>query len=331
MSETESVCLKMCGMDKMDGSLVMKILESAGRFRKDTGCMVYPRYFNEPTRRDDFVEIIEKQFELGLTFDSFWFPTDGSGLASLPDSKWKRLAETGWSWLRLHFHHISEEHDRFLGKPGAWHLLSETARRAEEHSIDWYPVIFINKHNAHRYEEIRSAVERVGSPSLPAGWMVPNWQNNPRYDINRVSYSHISHLVSEKSIWKSEKDIIQMIDSDRILSSSKAFNSDCGVYYLGCLPNGDVYYAGGCHGEPFTQHRDRMILGSFKTGDSIEMLLDRAIKDPPEEVKVLSGVTFGELAEKYGNPQSDLVYRIQDLVVNKWGAMYLNQIDPSGT
>jgi len=326
MPETVSVCLKMCGIDKMDSGLVMKILESAGRFREETGCMVYPRYFNEPTTRDDFVEIIEKQFDLGLTFDSFWFPTNGSGLATLPDGKWERLAGTGWSWLRLHFHHAGQEHDSFLGKPGAWEILSETARRAEKHGIEWYPVIFINKHNAHRYEEIRSAVERVGSPSLPAGWMVPNWQNNPCYDVNRVSYSQISHLVGEKSQWKSEKDIIRMISSDAVLSSSKAFNTDCGIYYLGCLPNGDVYYAGGCHGEPFTEHSNKMTIGSFLADDRIEVFLERAMSNPPEQVKLLSETTFGELANEFGNPESDLVYRIQDLVVNKWGSQLLNKV-----
>ncbi len=319
---TRSVCLKIIGVEQMSGSLLNRILDEAGSFSRRTGCTVFPRYFNEATGRDDFVDIMEKQFSLGLTFDSFWFPTNGEGLVKLPDGEWKRLADTGFSWLRLAFHGAGAEHDEFLGKPGAWDTLAKTARKAEEYGIDWFPVIFINRVNAHRYSDIRSAVERMGSPSLAAGWMVPNWQNNPEYDANRVSISQISHLTEERSLWRSEGAIIDMIEQDAVLASSPVFDSNTGISYLGCLPDGRVCYAGGCHGEPFTACRDSMVIGSWNDGDTIDDLL-RAGEDPPEQVKALEKVTFGDLAGSFGVPGGELVYRIQDLVVNKWGSMYL--------
>lgn len=331
MTGTESVCIKLCGIEEMNPSLVNAILDSAGRYREETGNTVFPRYFNEATSRNDFVEMIEKQFRLQLTFDSFWFPTNGEGLAILPDSGWKRLAATGFSWLRLAFHGIREEHDAFLDRPGAWDILAGTAAKAEEHGIHWYPVIFLNRHNAHRYEEIRSAVENIGSPSLPAGWMIPNWQNRPEFDINRVSYRQISHLVGENTIWQSETGILKMIASDPVLADSRAFNPDSGIFYMGVSADGGVFYAGGCHGEPFRDHRRKMMLGSFHENQDIGFYLRAAADRLPEQAKVLSEASFGELADRFGDPDSDLVYRIQDLAVNKWGAMLLDQTDFTGS
>ena len=331
MTSTESVCIKICGIERMSSSLINSILDASGRFREKTGYGIYPRYFSEASEREDFVDIIEKQFRLGLTFESFWFPTNGTGLVSRSDSDWKRLFDSGFSWLRLAFHDHGHRHDSFLGRPGAWETLRVTAGRAEKFGIDWYPVIFLNKNNAHRYQEIRTEVERIGSPSLPAGWMIPNWQNRPEYDINRVAYHQISHLVGERSLWKSEGDILKMINSDGILAASRAFNPDSGIFYLGVMADGRVFYAGGCHGEPFTSQRHKMILGSFHENSDIGYYLEKAASNPPEQVRALSEVSFGELAEKYGNPDSNLVYRIQDLVVNKWGTMYLDQIDSTGT
>lgn len=331
MVEPKSVCLKICGVSGMNETLLNGLLDSAGEFRRRTGCITFPRYFSEPATRSDFVDIIEKQFRLDLAFDGFWFPTSGKGFSSLSDSEWKRLAATGFSWLRLAFHGTEKDHDRFLQREGAWKDLARTARKAEENGIDWFPVVFLNRYNADRYEEIRAAVEKIGSPSLATGWMVPNWQNNPEFDKNRVSYHRIAHLAGERSIWKSERSILKMIDSDEVLASSRVFHIDSGIFYLGCLPCGDVFFAGGCHGEPFTEHRERMVLGSFPENRDISFFLEQAVKRPPEQVKVLSGITFGQLAELYGNADSDTVYRIQDLVVNKWGSMFLKNNHGSGS
>ncbi|HPF33559.1 MAG TPA: hypothetical protein PK907_11135, partial [Candidatus Sabulitectum sp.] len=83
--------------------------------------------------------------------------------------------------------------------------------------------------------------------------------------------------------------------------------------------------AGGCHGEPFTAFRESMVIGSWNDGDTIEDLL-RAGDDPPEQVRALEKATFRELATSFGVPGGELVYRIQDLVVNKWGSMHLSSL-----
>lgn len=331
MAETESVCLKIDQSLLMNNGLISAILDSAGSYKRKTGCLVFPRYFDEVTLRSDFVEIMEKQFGLGLIFDNFWFPTDGRGLAHLSDEKWKKLASTGFSWIRLAIHGTEEEHDRFMGRAGAWNDLLRTAENAEKFGVEWFGVVYLNRHNAASYEKIREQVETMGRPATETGWMVPNWQRNPEFEMRRVSMAQISHLAEERSIWKSEKDIIGMIMSDGILGSNVAFDRFLGTVFLCLGANGEVFFSGGCHGDPFTGHRREMVLGSFPEQQSMDFFVEQYLENPPEPAKLLSDITWGELAEMYGDPQSDLVYRAQDLVVNRWGSMHLEKFHPAGT
>ena len=52
---------------------------------------------------------------------------------------------------------------------------------------------------------------------------------------------------------------------------------------------------------------------------------ERYLNEPPEPVILLNEVTWGELAEKYGNPDNDQVFHFTDITERKWAESYLRE------
>ncbi|MCK5117662.1 MAG: hypothetical protein KAR44_13785 [Candidatus Aegiribacteria sp.] len=112
---------------------------------------------------------------------------------------------------------------------------------------------------------------------------------------------------------------------DNELSSRKALNQLCGIVYLNIDEDLNVFYGGGCDGDPFQVDKNQVLLGNMNDC-GIHSSYEKYLNDPPKPVTLLSEVTWGELAEKYGNPDNDEVFHITDLTGRKWSESYLRDI-----
>lgn len=311
----------------MDGATVLRILDDLAALKRESGEVVFPLFYDEPTIHPDFVRIMGRQLDLGLIMDDWWFPTNGYGLARLPDEGWRELAEKGFEGIRLTFHGLGERHDRRVGRRGAYDDLVETIRRAEKFSVEWFAGMVLGSDNAAEYEETKAEVERLGSPCVEFGWMLPQSQGRAAGTGNRVRLNQIAHLLRAKSGWKTEADHVRAILSDETLGGRKALDPDCGTIWLDIIHDLTVTFGGGCDGDPYDGMKSLVTLGNLESG-SIQERYRRYLENPPAPVRALSGVTLGELAERYGNPGSDFVYHISDLAGRIWASRYLRDAFP---
>ncbi len=306
----------------MDGETVLGILDDLALLKKESGETVFPLFYDEPTIHPDFVSILGHQLALGLIFDDWWFPTNGYGLVRLSDEGWRELAGKGFTGIRLTFHGVGERHDRRAGRVGAYDDLVETIRRAECFGVDWFAGMMLNAENASEYEETKAEVETLGSPCTRFGWMLPMSQGRAAGTGNRVRLGQVSHLIGPDSGWRTEADHVRTILADEALSGRRAWNPDCGTISLDVDHDLTVTFGGGCDGDPYDCLKAAMVLGNLRT-DSMGQCYRRCMEEPPTPARMLSGMTWGGLATRYGDPHSDYVYHASDLAGRKWASQYL--------
>lgn len=305
----------------MDGSTVLGILDDLASLKKESGETVFPIFYDEPTIHPDFVRILGRQLDLGLVMDEWWFPTNGFGLARLADEGWRELAGKGLTGIGLTFHGVRERHDRRVGRAGAYDDLVETIVRAGQFDVDWYAGMVLNAGNASEYEETRAEVEKLGSPCVKFGWMLPMSQGRAAGNGNRVRLEHVSRLIGAGSGWKAEAEHIRAILADESLNGRRAWDPDCGTIGLDVDRDLTVTFGGGCDGDPYDGVKAAMVLGNLGN-DSIGQCYRRYLEEPPAPAGMLSRVTWGDLARRYGDPGSDYVYHASDLA-RKWASQYL--------
>ncbi len=308
----------------MDEKVVLKVLDNLAELKEKTGIKVFPMFYDEPTLHPGFLNIMRHQLQNDLIFDQWWFSTNGFGLARMSDDEWTALAEMGFEGIRLTFHGTGEEHDRFAGRKGAYNDLISTIRRAEEFGIVWLAGMMLNADNVSSYEGTKAVIEGIGTPCTEFGWMLPNLQGRAVSHLKKVTFQQISHLISGSKVWKAERDFIREILSNSDLSSRKALTHLCGIVYLDIDEDLNVFYGGGCDGDPFQVDKRQVLLGNL-IDDSIHTCYKQYTDNPPKPVRLLSEVTWGELAEKYGNPDNDEVFHITDLPGRKWAESYLRE------
>ncbi|MCK5133562.1 MAG: hypothetical protein KAR40_15585 [Candidatus Sabulitectum sp.] len=207
------------------------------------------------------------------------------------------------------------------GREGAYDDLVRTVQKAEEFGIEWFAGMILNTENACRYEEMKAAVEEMGTACSEFGWMLPQSQGRAT-DSNRVTMEHIGHLEVNSKFWKTEKQLIREIQSSDDLSNRKAHSHLCGLVYLDIDEDLNVFYGGGCDGDPFHSYKSQVLLGNLKN-ESIHTCYERYQNNLPEPVSLLSEITWGELAKKYGDPDNEQVHHITDLTGRKWSEAYL--------
>lgn len=311
----------------MKEEAVLSVLNSLVGLKEKTGLKVFPMYYDEPTLHPSFLKIMSYQLENDLIFDNWWFSTNGYGLARLSNEDWSSLAEKGFKGVRLTFHGIGEEHDRLVGRKGAFDDLEKTIRRAEEYGVDWLAGMMLSSDNVSNYEITKAFVEDIGTPCTTFGWMLPHTQGRAETLNNRVRIGQIAHLLKDKSSWKTEGELMREVLSSVDISARKALNQFCGIIYLDIDQDLNVSFGGGCDGDPFHFCRDQVLLGSIDE-NGIMACYEKYMNDPPEPMKILSEVSWGELAERYGDPDNDQVFHVSSLPGLKWAELYLKEYLP---
>lgn len=308
----------------MEEKRCLWILDRLAELKEQTGVTVFPMFYDEPTTHPRFVNIMKHQLEKDLIFDQWWFSTNGFGLARLSDDGWAALADMGFEGIRLTFHGIGKQHDRLAGRAGAYDDLVKTIQKAEEFGIDWFAGMMLNAENESSYEKTKKTIESIGTPCTDFGWMLPHSQGRALLGNNRVRAGQISRLISGKQGWVAENKYVEKILSNPELGERSARSHMCGIVYLDIDEELNVFYGGGCDGDPYSFIKDRVRLGHMET-EGISTCYERYLNDPPELVRLLDKVTWKELAQKYGNTENDQVFHITDLTGRKWSEAYLRE------
>lgn len=310
----------------MDESTIQELLDELARLKTHTGIAVFPQFFDEPTLHPALVNIMKRQLELGLVFDGWWFSTNGFGLARMADEDWHTLGEVGFTAIRLTLYGTGEQHDSFAGREGAYQDILETIRKAEEHGIDWLAGMILTSENESHFENTKATIEALGSPLTEFGWLIPQSQGRAADAGFRPTIQQISRLLTgdKANVWKSEEQFVRGILDNPDLSSRKVWDPTCGIVYLDVEKDLDLYFGGGCDGDPFHVDKDQVRLGNIRD-DGIVCLFEDLLEEPPAPVRLLSVVTWGELADKYGNPDNHQAFHVTDLVGRKWAAQYLRE------
>jgi hypothetical protein len=123
-------------------------------------------------------------------------------------------------------------------------------------------------------------------------------------------------------IWKSESMHIEDILASEELSSRRATYSRCNIVHLDVHEDLSVRYGGGCDASPFDLSSEDSRLGNLSTG-GFGPLVERYADSPPEKVRRLAEITWGELAMEYGDRSNPQVFHLPNLVIGKWGRQYL--------
>lgn len=309
----------------MDTEKSLFVLDQLAELKARLGTVVFPMFFDEPTLHPSFKQIMMHQLKKGLIYDSWWFSTNGYGLARMAEIDWQQLAEAGFDYIRLTFHGVGEKHDELVGRPGAYDDLVRTIHKAEKHNVNWLAGMMLNSSNQSTYEKTRDTVSNLGTPCTEFGWMLPKSQGRALEKDNRVNRSQISRLLTSTQGWVAEGEFVDKVISNQDLSERIAGDWKCGIVHLDIDEDLNVIYGGGCDGDPFYFIKDRMFLGNLKKQD-IHSCYAKYLNDPPEPSKLLDQVTWGELARKYGNRESDHMYHYTDLVGMKWSEEYLREV-----
>lgn len=119
-----------------------------------------------------------------------------------------------------------------------------------------------------------------------------------------------------------EGDFVRKVLSDPDLSSRTARDNMCGIVYLDIDEDLNVFFGGGCDGDPFCFVKDRVFLGNLEE-TTLSSCYHKYLNEPPEPVQLLNQVTWGELAAEFGNQANDGVFFYSSLPGRKWPAEYL--------
>ena len=307
----------------METGKCIKVLDQLADLKTELETIVFPMYFDEPTLHPSFKQIMKHQLKLGLIYEDWWFSTNGYGLARMSDNDWTELAEAGFNYIRLTFHGTGKAHDELVARDGAYEDLITTIRRAEQHKVNWLAGMMLNSVNQSMYEETKKAITELGTPCTEFGWIVPHIQGRAAEGNNQVNAAQIARLLKGKeNQWFAERDFVKKVLSDPELSRRTVRDNRCGIVYLDIDEDLNVFFGGGCDGDPFCFVKDRVFLGNLEE-TTMSFCYHKYLNDPPEPVKLLNQITWGELAAEFGNRENDGVFFFSSLPGRKWPAEYL--------
>ncbi|MBN1355655.1 radical SAM protein [bacterium] len=287
-------------------------------------------FYDEPTYHPQFLDFMEKASGLGLIGEQFFLATNGSILAQASDDTWTRLGDTGCACLQLTFYGLEKTHDVFAGRKGAFRDIVRTIHRATEHGLEWYAGVILHPDNV---RELPVTLDTVRSydPEGRArvGWFPFLWQGRGR-EAKRIRFGQYAALptgLREKAgMFMQEKDVVERILSSPELADQHPMASGCSAVVFHVDVELNVYWGGSCDsggiGWAVPEIKREFCLGTLNEAGFQPFLQAYRMKTP-RPLKLLSSVTWGELASRYGNRRGDEIYFLRDLPENKWLAAYL--------
>lgn len=306
----------------METEKCILVLDQLAELKAELGTIVFPMYYDEPTLHPSFKQIMKYQLNKDLIYEEWWFSTNGYGLARMSDNDWIELAEAGLKNIRLTFHGIGEMHDKLVDRDGAYDDLVTTISKAEQYKVSWLAGMMLNSSNQAMYEETKKTVTALGEPCCEFGWMIPHIQGRSAQGTDQVKAGLISRLLKENKYWYAEGDFVRQVLSDPDLSARTARDNRCGIVYLDVDEDLNVFFGGGCDGDPFCFVKDMVFLGNLEK-TTMSSCYHKYLNEPPEPVRLLEQVTWGDLAAKFGNQENDGVFFHSSLPGRKWPAEYL--------
>lgn len=312
---------------KMPLEQILFVLEKLAELKEH-----FPRVgfflLDEPTNHPHFIEIIEKASELELLGEECFISTNGSILSRAPDEVWARLNKAGVEWLQLTLYGLERTHDDFARRRGAFRDVIATAKRAREHSIRWWLGVVFHPDNAHELvETIEYAKSLDPSGEANVSWYTFLWQGRGRMAKRPKTKDYALLPDSLKGeCWVEEREAVRKILESPDLSARRADESFCP--YLGLEVDQDlrVFCGGACDSGGIAgavpELREDFALGHLGE-EGFLPLLESYQHEPPRVIQLLSKVTWGELAERYGDETNDEIYHLTDLPLHKWAAAYL--------
>ncbi|MCD4654976.1 radical SAM protein [bacterium] len=316
-------CYYFGGLDKpmMSFEQIKFILEQAVPL-KDTFQNVVIQYFDEPTIHPKFMDIFEKQAELDLMWDGFFIPTNGSGLARMSEDGWKRFGKIENIELQLTFYGLGKKHDDFAGRKGAYDDLVKTLTMAARNEISSYCGIVAYPEIVNDLPKIKQEIVSLGHGNGGVGWYISGWQGRGADPKLRPGIDDIEKLRLPIAHFKSEKQHIETILETPDIGARSATETLCNFVSLEIQSDMSVVYGGGCDHAPPPELLPHLVIGNLKE-EGFDVLVKKYLEDPPKAFRILDQVTWGELAEKYGDRDNDAIFFINDLVGNKWATQYI--------
>lgn len=311
---------------------VFFVLEKLAQLQEDIPQLWFFLY-DEPTTHPHFNEIMEHAAQLGLIREQFFLPTNGSILAAASDDMWERLRKTGCECLQLTVYGLEQTHDAFAGRHGAFQNIIQTTQRAGKHGITWYIGIVLHPGNILELEETiayMKSLDPCGSSHV--GWFPFLWQGRGR-DADRIRSEEFARLPGEmrkrRPMLIEERAAIDRILSNAELSTRLASEPMCTLLTFHVDRKLRVYCGGACDSggiaSAVPELRNAFYLGTL--GDKgFTPFLEVYRNNPPPGIQLLNTVTWGELAEQYGDRTNDEIYYLNDLPENKWAAAHLCEV-----
>jgi MoaA/NifB/PqqE/SkfB family radical SAM enzyme len=289
--------------------------------------------FDEPTTHPRFFDIMERAGELDLIGEQHFLATNGSILAKASEDTWSRLKQTGISYLQYTFYGNEAVHDEFAGRRGAFRNLETAIEKSIDHGMEWVAGVILHSNNIHEIIETISYIKGLDdSGNARVGWFPFMWQGRGR-DADRVSRTEYERWIPEdvrsrKTQLMDERSAIDLIMNEPELANRKPTDNTCINLTVNIDRDLNVFCGGACDSggiaSAVPELSDAFKLGTLEeTG--FEPLLDTFLKGKWAGFTPLESITWGELADRYGNRNNDEMYWVFDLPLNKWAALHLQK------
>jgi len=297
---------------------------------KDPSIFIMPLFFDEPSSHPEFPEIVRLVKEMGFINMSTFWPTNCSGLSALSDRQWKTLKDNGLNGLQLTFFGMEKTHDAFAGRKGAFADLVKTIEKAEEFGIEWYAGLTMHKKNVGQIKALMEYVRSL-SPSGKAqvGWFIFSHQGRATSLKRPVTEDLKNNLIEyREDFWQEEKSIAREILDTPELRNRKYSNQMCYQSIFDIYPDFSVTGGGACDSGGIIGVAPwigaELVAGNLKETD-LACIIENYSSNQPAILRSIENVTWGELAEKYGDLNNDELFHKDDLVKSKWMGMYLEE------
>ncbi len=292
-----------------------------------TAADVHLFLLDEPSCHPQFPAILEEIRRRRLWGEYSFMATNGHGLAGDHQDAWNRLKESGLDHLQFTFYGLTETHDRFARRQGAWADLAGAARAANSRGVEWAAAVLVHSANLDELEEARDFVGALHPSGQPAGAFIPSSQGRAS---SRIRPDTKTMIIPDgvPGVFRPEGEIVsEMLDGsgDACLAPIEMHPDLVVLEITGSL---DVHLSGGCDSGGLLAADPELLSTHLHLGSLQQTSLRRILEEyaePPWPVAALAGVSRAELAERYGDPEGTLLYHPQDLVLHRWGISYLRE------